>query len=585
MQPLPFLKFTLTGTALALCLAACQQAQPQPSRPASLPQETAVQVYTNHNPAAEYTESYRQQTRSGDDLEQIMVDAIASAQTSVDVAVQEFRLPKIAQALSDRQKAGVKVRVILENTYSRPFSSFTPDEIEKLVERERDRLNESRKLIDQDGDGQLSPTEINQRDALVMLDDAKIPRIDDTADGSRGSHLMHHKFVIVDGRSLIITSANFTLSDVHGDLKSPSSRGNANNLLKIDSPELAALFTQEFNLMWGDGVGGKQDSRFGTKKPHRPSQQINVGGVTIEVQFSPSSASIPWTQTTNGLIGKALSQAKQSIDLALFVFSDQPLVNLLEPQHLQGRQIRALIDPGFIYRSYSEGLDMLGVALNDDCKSEPNNRPWSDPISTVGIPRLPPGDLLHHKFGIVDGETVITGSHNWATAANQGNDETLLVVSSPLVAAHFQREFERLYGDAVLGVPPAVRRKIKEQRQKCPQLAAALPPPTASVQDKGQDKGREDKGRSLRVSRKGSLQATRKESIPTPKPSASSGQQVNLNTATQAELEALPGVGPGLATRIIAARQQKAFSSLDDLDRVSGVGPKLLEKLRDRVTL
>ncbi|MCY7276993.1 MAG: ComEA family DNA-binding protein, partial [Phormidesmis sp. CAN_BIN44] len=57
-----------------------------------------------------------------------------------------------------------------------------------------------------------------------------------------------------------------------------------------------------------------------------------------------------------------------------------------------------------------------------------------------------------------------------------------------------------------------------------------------------------------------------------------------LNTATQAELEALPGVGPGLAKRIIAAREQKPFASLADLDRVSGVGPKLLEKLRDRVT-
>jgi comEA protein len=582
VQPLSFLKFTLTGTALALSLAACQQAQPQPSRPSPLPQESSVQVFTNHDPAAEYTEPYRQQTRSGDDLEQIIVDAIASAQTSVDVAVQEFRLPKIAQALSDREKAGVKVRVILENTYSRPFSSFTSDQVEQLAERESDRRQEALKLIDQDGDGQLSTTEINQRDALVILDNAKIPRIDDTADGSRGSNLMHHKFVVIDGRSLIVTSANFTTSDVHGDFKSPSSRGNANNLLKIASQELATLFTQEFNLMWGDGVGGKQDSRFGTKKPHRSPQQVKVGDVTIEVQFSPSSPSVSWQQTTNGLIGKTLSQAKQSIEMALFVFSDQPLVDLLEPQHQQGRQIRALIDPGFMYRSYSEGLDMLGVTLNDDCKSEANNRPWTDPISTVGIPRLPPGDLLHHKFGIVDGETVITGSHNWTTAANQGNDETLLSIHSPLVAAHFQREFERLYADAVLGVPPAIRRKVKEQRQKCPQsVTKSLPPqivPIEGQEDKGQGKGREDKERSL--------QDTRKELLPIPtrSPSASSTQRVNLNTATQTELEALPGVGPGLATRIIAARQQKAFSSLDDLDHVSGVGPKLLEKLRDRVT-
>jgi comEA protein len=571
VRPLSSISLKICSLAF-LGLAACQKAHPQWVRPAPLPQDSAVQVYTNHEPASEYTESYRQQTRSGDDLEKIIVETIATAQTSVDIAVQELRLPKIAQALSDRVQAGVKVRVILENTYSRPFSSFTPAEIEKLVERERDRVNDSRKLIDQDGDGQLSPTEISQWDALVMLDNAKIPRIDDTADGSSGSNLMHHKFVIVDGRTLIVTSANFTLSDVHGDLKSPASRGNANNLLKIDSPELAKLFAEEFDLMWGDGVGGKNDSQFGTKKPHRQPQQVQVGSTTIAVQFSPAAATIPWDQSTNGLIGKTLSQAKQSIEMALFVFSDQQLVNLLEPQHQQGRQIRALIDPGFMYRSYSEGLDMLGVALSDRCQSEPDNRPWQTPIATVGIPRLPPGDLLHHKFGIVDGETVITGSHNWTLAANQGNDETVLVIHSPMVAAHFQREFERLYTDAVLGVPPAIRRRIAEQREQCPFSGAK--PASARVPQASKAKPKLTRSKSEPA----------KSERSTVQSSSPSDPKVNLNTATQAELEALPGVGPSLAKRIIAARQQKAFASLDDFDRISGVGSKLLEKLHDRVT-
>lgn len=81
---------------------------------------------------------------------------------------------------------------------------------------------------------------------------AQIPWIDDQADGSAGSSLMHHKFVIVDNRIVIITSANFTLSDTSGDFTNPNTLGNANNLLQIDSPELASLFTEEFNVMWGD---------------------------------------------------------------------------------------------------------------------------------------------------------------------------------------------------------------------------------------------------------------------------------------------------------------------------------------------
>jgi phosphatidylserine/phosphatidylglycerophosphate/cardiolipin synthase-like enzyme len=82
-------------------------------------------------------------------------------------------------------------------------------------------------------------------------ENAQVPILDDTADGSKGSGLMHHKFVVIDGRTLIVTSANFTTSDMHGDLTASQTRGNANNLLKIEDSQLADLFTQEFNIMWG----------------------------------------------------------------------------------------------------------------------------------------------------------------------------------------------------------------------------------------------------------------------------------------------------------------------------------------------
>ncbi|MBW4578805.1 MAG: helix-hairpin-helix domain-containing protein [Tildeniella nuda ZEHNDER 1965/U140] len=549
---------------LALSLSACQRGYSQPLRPAPLPQDDLIRVYTNHEPASRYAEPYRKQMRDGDDLEQKIVDAIAAAHTTVDVAVQELRLPKIAAALVERQTAGVKVRVVLENTYSRPFSTFTPEEIAKQPERDRGRYNEFRQLVDRNGDGQLSQEEIEQGDALVVLDRAKIPRLDDTADGSAGSALMHHKFVVVDGRTLIVTSANFTTSDVHGDFKSPASRGNANNMLEISSPELATLFTQQFNVMWGDGPGGKRNSKFGVKKPFQPARSVTIGSTTVEVQFSPTRLSIPWERSSNGLIGKTLSSAKKSVDMALFVFSEQKLVNLLETVHQNGVEVRALIEPGFAYRSYSEALDMLGIALADGCKQEVANRPWQNPITTVGVPRLPPGDLLHNKFGIVDQETVITGSHNWTDAANTGNDETVLVVHSSIVAAHYQREFERLYTNAILGIPPAVQKKVNAQRQQCQSQQPNAPAPA----------NRKSVVHDRPLAKPATSSAHRKPGKP----------QVNLNTATQAELDALPGVSAALAKRIIAARQQQPIASLDDLDRISGVGPKLLKRLETKVT-
>ena len=59
---------------------------------------------------------------------------------------------------------------------------------------------------------------------------------------------------------------------------------------------------------------------------------------------------------------------------------------------------------------------------------------------------------------------------------------------------------------------------------------------------------------------------------------------VHLNTATIDELDALPGVGPVTAQKILDYREKHgAFSSVDDLDAIPGIGPARLEQLRDLV--
>lgn len=545
-------RFSCSLLTSALCLlSACRQAVSPKLEP--LPQDPWVKVYFNQNQAAQYTEGdrvaspieNRDLTRPGDNLEQLILETIVNAQIRVDVAVQELRMPEIARALADRHRSGVKVRIILENSYSRPWSDYTEAQIAQMSGQEGDRAQDGRRRIDTNGDGRLSPAEIRQQDALVILRDAGVPVLDDTADGSKGSGLMHHKFVVADNRTVIVTSANFTGSDLHGDLDKPASRGNANNLLRITSPQLATLFSREFNFMWGDGVGGKTNSQFGVQKPPRGMQTILLGNNRISVQFSPTSTQIPWEQSVNGTIARTLARASQSADLALFVFSEQGIADTLAIRHQQGTSVRALIDPSFVYRDYSEGLDLLGVALaNRNCQYEAGNRPWQQPIETVGVPLLPPGDKLHHKFAVMDTRVTITGSHNWSAAANTQNDETLLIVENPTVAAHFQREFDRLYTDATLGIPEKVKQKIRDRQQNCPTIVQKTPTQTATH----------------------------------------SNAKVNLNTATLPELETLPGVGPALAQKIVATRQQHPFASLEDLDRVPGIGTSKREALRDRVT-
>ncbi|NJO71486.1 MAG: ComEA family DNA-binding protein, partial [Oscillatoriales cyanobacterium RM1_1_9] len=116
---------------------------------------------------------------------------------------------------------------------------------------------------------------------------------------------------------------------------------------------------------------------------------------------------------------------------------------------------------------------------------------------------------------------------------------------NPTVAAHFHQEFERLYQDARLGIPESVREKFNVELKTCGNSIVAPPAP-------------------LQID-------------PT--------QRINLNRATLAELESLPGIGPKLAQQIVTTRQQQPFTSLADLQRVPGVGPKLIEQLKDFVVV
>jgi competence protein ComEA len=73
---------------------------------------------------------------------------------------------------------------------------------------------------------------------------------------------------------------------------------------------------------------------------------------------------------------------------------------------------------------------------------------------------------------------------------------------------------------------------------------------------------------------------------PAPAGSGNPAGPVNLNSATAAELDALPGIGPVLAQRIVEHREQNGpFRSVDELDDVPGIGPAIAADLAGRVTV
>ena len=463
MSPKPW----LGGLAL-LALALSQGCASHSGRligttPAALPLPEGIEVAFNHRESSRYRSPVHAETRNGDNLEALLLSAINAAQSEVLVAVQELSLPALAEALALQHRRGIRVKVVLENTYSTAWSAQHEAELDPH-QRQRHRLLQA--LADHNRDGQLSLEEMQQGDAVAILQRAGVPWIDDTADGSKGSGLMHSKYVVVDRRVVITGSANFTASGIHGDAGDRRTRGNVNHLLQLESPELAARFAADFEQMWGDGPGGNPDSRFGLAKQAGPVSRVMVGQTPVEVLFAPHRRSDP--NHGLALIASTLAQAQKSLDLALFVFSAQSLTETIAALQQRGVRLRLLADPGFASRSFSEVLDLLGIALADHhCKLEADNQPLKQAAEGVGIPRLARGDKLHHKLAIVDARTVITGSFNWSPSAAHQNDEVLMVIHSPQLAAHFTREMDRLWKGAELGINPRLERKLQENRRRC----------------------------------------------------------------------------------------------------------------------
>lgn len=83
----------------------------------------------------------------------------------------------------------------------------------------------------------------------------------------------------------------------------------------------------------------------------------------------------------------------------------------------------------------------------------------------------------------------------------------------------------------------------------------------------------------------------RKPAAPPPSPAGGAGKikagdpPIDVNAASLAELQRLPGVGPVIAQRILDARADKPFAAVEDLRKVPGIGVKTLDKLRPFVTV
>ena len=63
-------------------------------------------------------------------------------------------------------------------------------------------------------------------------------------------------------------------------------------------------------------------------------------------------------------------------------------------------------------------------------------------------------------------------------------------------------------------------------------------------------------------------------------------EKININTASLSQLESLPGIGSTYAQRIVEYRNNHgSFSKIEDIMNISGIGPKLFEKIKDQISI
>jgi phosphatidylserine/phosphatidylglycerophosphate/cardiolipin synthase-like enzyme len=153
-----------------------------------------------------------------------ILDAIHSAQRSIDLAMYSFSQPEIAEALIQAKDLGVTVRMVMES-----------DNMGKEVPR--------------------------------LLTKAGIPIIGDGGDG-----LMHNKFMVIDDNMVLLGSGNFTQTGLNED---------NNYLLRVTDAGIADAFHEEFESMFAGGQFGSKDLT------PTAGNDFSPGGTPVKVYFSP----------------------------------------------------------------------------------------------------------------------------------------------------------------------------------------------------------------------------------------------------------------------------------------------------------
>lgn len=156
---------------------------------------------------------------------------------------------------------------------------------------------------------------------------------------------------------------------------------------------------------------------------------------SVAVVFSPSGSK----RKIHQAIVKELGQARRSVEVAIFTFTSRDLASALVQAKRNGAKVRVLMD--------KRTADQFSWSQDDELRKKGIE---------VKLVRLPGKGIkaakYHHKYAVIDGATVLTGSFNWTVGADEINYENLLRIRDKGIARLYQQQFERVWRNRKLAV-------------------------------------------------------------------------------------------------------------------------------------
>jgi len=297
---------------------------------------------------------------------QMFLQEINSAQKSIDIATYGWvSIDELDEALKNAVERGVKFRFVYD--YSAK-DNYYPDSVK------------------------ISRLAVEAKNDLIA------------GDSKLTEYLMHNKFMVFDNKKVVTGSLNYSKTDF--------SEFNSNVIFFVDSPQLAQIYTAEFEQM----LKGKFHTQ---KKKNGLSKKIFLADSSVEVYFSPQDEVITKQVVTY------LDNAQKYIYMPIFVLTHKEIEKALLRAQARGVDVKIIVDATNVFAKASS-VKML-----------------RDSGVLVKVENF--AGKLHSKSIIIDDEYILSGSMNFSYSGENRNDENMLILKNSRLSSFYREYFEYLW--------------------------------------------------------------------------------------------------------------------------------------------